>query len=374
MVSMILNKRYRIINFLAIGRLFILVQLLIFPLNHSLQAAPARDPLVVVEKAETETVIKQVPLTGTVTSAKVARLSTEVSGRVASVEVDVGDSVNKGDILLQLDSEIEQLTLDSALAATAQTRAELADARRRYKDGERLKKQNSISDNAIRLLQAEVEIDAAALRRQQAEQQRQQARVDRHTLKAPFSGVISERSAETGEWIQPGNAVMTLVAVDSLRIEFRVPQEFYPRIDEHSRVTVSLDAIPGRAFAGKIHAVVPVSDPSARTFLMQVTLDMADIKMTPGMSVRGLLHLHTREQAIVISRDALLRYPDGRITVWIVRPKGEQSTVSEQAVKIGHGFDGKIVILEGLNAGDVVVVEGNEALQDGQQIRIQDSD
>ncbi len=342
-----------------------------FLVNTLTLAATTRTPLVVVSKAQTETVIKQVPLTGTITSLKVANLSTEVSGQVESVKVEVGDQVESGDVLLNLDDEIEALTLQSIQAETEQARAELADAKRRYKDAERLKKQNSISANAIRLLQAEVEIDSAALNRRLAEERKQRALVDRHTLKAPFAGVISERLSEVGEWITPGNPVLTLVSIDNLRVDFQVPQEFYPRINANSKITVSLDAIPDKIFNSKIDAVVPISDPTARTFLIRVELGNNAINITPGMSVHGLLHLNTKKQGIVVNRDALLRYPDGRVTVWVVTQNEQSSTVSEQIVKVGHSFNGQVSILEGLQPGDIVVVRGNEALQQGQKVRIQ---
>jgi len=345
--------------------------LLILILNESALAASDRTPLVVVSEAQTQTIIKQVPLTGTITSTQVAKLSAEVSGQVKKVKVEVGDRVRAGDVLLQLDSEIEALTLQSSQAETERVRAELADSRRRYADAERLLKQNNISANEFRLLQAEVEINAAALQRQLAEERRYKARLERHTLKAPFDGVISERLTEVGEWITPGKPILTLIAIDDLRVEFRVPQDFYMRINEQSAITVTLDALPNKKFKGAIDAVVPVSDPSARTFLMHVLIEKGDLRMTPGMSVHGLLRLNTGMQGVVISRDALLRYPDGRVTVWVLNQDEPQPTVSEQLVKVGHSFNGLVSITEGLQAGDVVVIKGNESLQEGQQVRIQ---
>lgn len=334
-------------------------------------AATDRSPLVVVATARTDTVIRQVPLTGTMTSARVARLSTEVAGLVEMVKVEVGDRVKAGDMLIELDREIEQLTLQALQAAAAQSQTELADARRRYQDAKRLRDQKSISENELRLLEAEVEVDAATLKQKQAEQQRQQARVDRHSLRAPFSGVISERLTETGEWIVPGSPVLTLVAADELRIEFRVPQEFYNRISRDSAVGVTLDALPERQFDGRIETIVPVSDPSARTFLVHVQLDAANARLTPGMSAHGQLRLSTGREGVVVSRDAILRYPDGRITVWVIDPDSDPPTVSEKRVATGHSFGGLITIREGIEDGDVVVVRGNESLQEGQQVRIQ---
>ena len=348
----------------------------ILMVSYSLPVSAAdRSPLVVVSTAKTDSVIRQVPLSGTITSARVAKLSTEVSGLVEAVNVEVGDLVETGSALIKLDLEIEKLTLQALQAETKQASAELSDARRRYQDAKGLRKQNSISENDLFLLQAEVEVDTAMLKQQQVEQRRQQARIDRHILQAPFSGVISERLTEAGEWIEPGKPVLTLVAIDDLRIEFRVPQEFYSSIDKQTTLDVTLDAFPGREFAGTIDAVVPVSDPTSRTFLIHATVDAEDARMTPGMSVHGKLHLSTGRRGVVISRDAILRYPDGRITVWVIDPNSEPdsktATVSEKHVTTGHGFDGLITIREGIDAGDVIVVQGNESLQDGQQVRIQ---
>ncbi|MGD2054646.1 MAG: efflux RND transporter periplasmic adaptor subunit [Gammaproteobacteria bacterium] len=334
-------------------------------------AAADRSPLVIVSTAQSDTVIKQVPLSGTITSARSAQLSSEISGLVEKVNVEVGDSVQTGAVLIELDREIEQFTLEALRAATAQSQAELVDAKRRYQDAKRLRQQKSISENELRLLAAEVEVDAATLKQKQAEERRQQARVDRHTLRAPFSGVISDRRTETGEWIEPGNPVMTLVAVDDLRIEMRVPQEFYNRIDRNSSISVTLDALPEREFEGTIDAIVPVSDASSRTFLIHVTVDAGEGILTPGMSAHGQLRLSTGRQGVVVSRDAILRYPDGRITVWVINPDSEPPTVAEKRVSTGHSFDGLITIREGLKAGEVIVVRGNESLQEGQQVRVQ---
>jgi RND family efflux transporter MFP subunit len=334
-------------------------------------ASADRSPLVIVSTAKTDTVIQQVPLTGTVTSARIARVSAEVSGQVEAVNVEVGDRVETGMALIELDREIEQLTLDALRASTSQARVELADAKRRYNDANRLREQKNISENELRLREAEVKIDGATLAQKQAEEERQQARVDRHTLRAPFNGVISERLTETGEWIAPGSTVLTLVAIDDLRIEFQVPQEFYSSINTHSTLSVTLDALPDHEFDGTIIAVVPVSDTNSRTFLIHVKVNAGDAKLTPGMSVHGLLNLATGRKGIVISRDAILRHSDGRVTVWVINQENEPPTVSEKRVTTGHSFDGQITIHEGIQSGDVIVVRGNEYLQDGQQVRIQ---
>jgi RND family efflux transporter MFP subunit len=290
---------------------------------------------------------------------------------VESIEVDIGDSVKRGSALLELDSEIEALNLRAARAATEEARAQLADAQRRFESAKRLRKQKTISQDEVDQREAEVNITKAVVERRLAEQQKQQARVERHAVKAPFAGVISDRMTDVGEWVEPGTPVLTLVAIDDLHVDFQVPQEFYPHIDDSSEVLVTLDAIPNRKFTAIIDAAVPVSDPNARTFLMRVTLDEKDLNITPGMSAHGTLRLNTGRRGVVVSRDAILRYPDGRVTVWVVNQGSETTTVSEQPVTVGHSFDGKVSITRGLKAGTVVVVEGNEALQEGQTVLVQ---
>jgi membrane fusion protein (multidrug efflux system) len=217
-------------------------------------------------------------------------------------------------------------------------------------------------------LEAQVEVSLAEVARLEAERKRQAARLRRHDLAAPFAGVISRKLVEAGEWVEPGTAVVELIATEGLRLDFRVPQQYFPRIDEDTRLQVSLDAMPGKRFEARIGNVVPVNDPSARTFLLRAYLDADDIPMTPGMSAHGVLQLNTGRKGVVVSRDALLRYPDGRVTVWVVEDEGE-ARVTEHQVKTGVGFDGRIEI-SGLAPGTRVVTAGNEALQEGQRVRV----
>lgn len=331
----------------------------------------AEAPTVVVEQARETEIVRQVPLSGTVTSAKVSRLSAEISGQVESIRVDFGDRVEAGEVLLMLDSEIGKWAYQASQAQTEQLRAELSDARRRYQDAQRLRKQNSISENEIQLRKAEVEIKAAALKRQEAEEQRQQARFARHVVRAPFNGVISDKLTEEGEWVDPGTTVLELVGLDTLHADFSVPQAFYPLINDNSRITLTLDALSERQFEGRIDTVVPVNDRSARTFMLRVLFDSVDVNIIPGMSVNGLLQLSADRHGIVVSRDAVLRYPDGRVTVWVVREQEDGLRVVERRVTTGHGFDGQVEIREGIKAGDTVVVEGNEALEANQAVRIE---
>ncbi len=334
--------------------------------------AAAPDAVAVrAEIAVTGPVVRQVRLTGTVTSPRVAQVSTSVGGLVEAVHVDTGDRLEAGAPLLDLDRELAVLELERAKAATREAREQLADARRRRAEGRRLLKERNIPESEVRSREAEVRIDRAVLARLEAEQRHQAERVARHTVTAPFPGVVSRKLTEAGEWVEPGTAVVELVALEALRVDFQSPQSYYPRIGVGTGVSVRLDALPEQRLDGRVTGTIPVSDPAARTFTVRVHLDDDDVPMTPGMSAHAVLNLETGRRAVVVARDALIRYPDGRVTVWVVNDSDGTPTVTQRLVETGLTFGGRVEIRSGLEAGTRVVVRGNEALEEGQRVRLQ---
>ncbi|MEJ2288855.1 MAG: efflux RND transporter periplasmic adaptor subunit [Deinococcales bacterium] len=330
--------------------------------------ATADGPPVVVETTGMESITEVLRVSGTVTSPRAAVLSPAVGGLVAVLDVDAGDRVEAGQVVVGLDDELARLTLRRAEADEAQARSALADARRRLAEAERLVGERSIAETEVKSLRAEVEADEAALAAASAGASEQRAVLARHSVRAPFPGVVAERVTELGEWVSPGDALLRLVATDGLRFDFRVPQNHYGALSMETPVQVYLDAAPGGEWEGRIQAIVPVNDPAARTFLLRVTAPEAPA--SPGMSARAALRLDTGRRAVVISRDALIRHPDGRSTVWILTGDVGDSTVTERRVETGLEFDGRVEIVSGLEGGMRVVVRGNESLQDGQEVTV----
>ncbi len=328
--------------------------------------AQQEGPVVLVSRAEQSAWFEEISLSGSVASPRIAELSTEVSGLVDEVRVELGDRVTAGDLVLRLNADLERLSLAAAEAATAQARHELEDARRRLAEARRLGQNQSVS--VTESLVAEVQIDTAELQRREAEQQRQATRIERHQVSAPFDGLVSRKEIERGEWIQPGQTVIELVALDDLVIDFQAPQSVYARLDDSARLRVRLDAFPGQGFDGRIATVVSVTDPVSRTFLLRVKLTQPGPRLAPGMSASALLRLQGDASGIVVPRDAIVRHPDGRVTVWVAEADGDTTRVREQRVSTGPGFNGQVAITSGLAAGTRVVVRGNEALFDRQVV------
>ncbi|MFK8016530.1 MAG: efflux RND transporter periplasmic adaptor subunit [Gammaproteobacteria bacterium] len=339
-------------------------------------AASAQAPVRVAIVAD-GSIRSSIEVPGTVTSPRTATLSTAVAGMVAQLSVDAGRRVASGDTLLELDAELVELASERLRAQMRQRDVALADARRRFEEAQKVGPARGIALTTIESLRAGVAIEQAALAAARVALKEQEALLSRHALKAPFAGVISERYTELGEWLNPGDPVLDLVALTDLRFDFRVAQDYAGDVGIETPVALRLGK-QSEPVAGRIDAIVPVNDPATRTFLVRVVIDEMDAVSigeptpTPGMSVSGQFTLQSNRTGVTVSRDAVLRFPDGRVTAWVVEGIGESPLVRERRVTTGLEFGGQIEITSGLMTGDVVVVRGNETLQEGQSVVIQD--
>jgi len=334
------------------------------PVDAATQGTP-----VTTAQAERAPIIDLVRLTGTVVSARTAGISTDLGGLVAEMKVTLGDRVKAGDPLVQLDAGLEELQLRRAVAATAEAREELAEARRRLRIARPLAQRNNLSQNELDARAAVVRIATARVSRLEAEEAPLRERVRRHTITAPFAGVVARQVAEVGEWLSPGATVVELVDMTRLFVDVPVPQRQFPKVSGDPEVHLHFDALPGKMVTARIEALVPVSDPTARTFTIRLRPDRAVLPLTPGMSAGVTFVLDTDQEGLVVPRDAVIRLPDGRTTVWVIEGSADAVTVAERQVVLGRAFDGHIHIRDGLTEGAEVVVRGNEALRPGQRVR-----
>lgn len=309
-------------------------------------------------------------VSGTVVAKRASRISTDIGGLVKTMPVDIGDRVEANGVLVEFDSALERISLDRAKAATRQAEEESLEAQRRLEIAEELAGQNTLSRDELGNRAAQYRISLASLERLKAEQAQQQERVRRHVLRAPFPGVVALKITEEGEWVSQGMAVLELVDVGQLVVDAPVPQRHFAELDKGTQATLQFEALPSQTVPATIDALVPVNDPTTRTFTLRLVPISSNVTLTPGMSAKVTLDLQTDEKGIVLSRNAILRYPDGRTTVWVVDSSEGTATVSERQVTLGRAFDGNVHIKSGVSQGDFVVVRGNESLAPGDTVRI----
>lgn len=331
------------------------------------EEAPARVVTAIAEK--TEGLPGEFTLTGTVTARREAKLSSRTDGLVAEVKVDEGSLVKPGDVLAVLDSRLATIALDMIRAEIAQGEAELAEAKRREEEVREISKTGGFAKSEAETRKTAVRIREAALLRLRVREQEQLELIERHRLVAPFGGVISEKIAEAGEWVETGTPVVQLVETEGTRFDLRVPQEFLSRISATERVSVVLDAFPEKILEAKIGVMVPVKDTASRTFLTRLELTDPERLAAPGMSgTARLLHRSGRRDAVRVPRDAVVRLPDGTAKVWIVTEAPAGAVAASREIRAGASLGEHTEILEGLAGGERIVLKGNEGLRENQPV------
>lgn len=325
---------------------------------------------ITVAKAALSPMESSMELTGSITARRQSRLSARTSGLINKLNVDAGDVVKSGDVIMQLDDELSRISLEQAEIEREQAELELEDAKRLDSEARNLAKTGAFPRSEADGRATAVKIRSTALRRSQAEETEQRAIVERHRLLAPFDGVISEKSAEEGEWVQTGTPVVELVETGSLRMDVQAPQEIYPMLEGGPAVEVILDSHPDRRLKGKIAVIVPVKDAVARTFLTRIEFEDPEKLAAAGMSGRVIFSFRSEKEVISIPRDALVRFPDGTSKVWIVTGEGSDATVQSRSVTPGDSLTDSIEILDGIAADTRVVLRGNESLREGQSVEI----
>lgn len=351
---------------------FLFAWLTVVSLSFFLPTAYAESVPVTVVQPQQADLQETIRLSGSLTAEKQAMLSPRVDGLVKEVMVDAGYRVNQGDILLRLDPAISRQQLAQAAAASREAEAGVLEAKRLVEEAQRLRGENYISATELANREANLALAEAGLAAAKASENTRAEELSRHELPAPFTGVISSKMTEAGEWINRGDEVLELVAVDRVRLDVNAPQEQFTSISENSKVVIYPDARPGEQLPGKITALVPVSNTGSRSFLVRMILADPDIKLLPGTSATAEITLDSAAQrGLSIPRDAVLRHPDGGRSVFVVN---EDNRVVRRSVTIGHEGQRSLVITDGLNSDDRVVVKGNEVLQDGDEVSIVTND
>lgn len=336
-------------------------------LSGLIPARGAEPPQVVVETAEPTEIVEIVSLDGTVNSLHEAALSVEIGGLVADVYVEAGDQVVAGTPLVELDAELERLALVEQEALRREAHVSRREAARRLREARSVGAGHNIAATEVEARAAALAQADAHVSRLSAAVERSRARVERLRVDAPFDGAIVARQAERGEWVDPGDTVMTLVDLDAIRLDFAVPQRYHRLLGARAVLEFRMEGADNGWRPARIDTVVPVADATARTFRLRGEPETIQA-LLPGMAVEGRLRLPTDRFGLTVARDAVQRYPDGRTTVWVVSDDGD--TVSERPVALARGFDERVVVTDGLRRGDAVVVRGNEALVEGMTVRI----
>lgn len=309
-------------------------------------------------QAHAETIV----VTGTVESSQTAKVAILQSGLVAKLLVEAGDSVKQGQPLIQLDNTLANLLLSQVVADLEATRVEIQEAKRLYNEAKALAAEKLIAKSIISERRAALATAKSSLAKKEAELALQKEVVARHTLYAPFSGIVATRNVDVGEWITPQSNILTLIDTETLRMPLAIPQEYYAYFSMGQTITAALhfDDSTGFKLQSTISRVVPFAKSSSRTFVAYVALNNEQ-PLIAGMSAQVKLTLPSLQSALIwLPKSAIKRHPDGGASVFaavsgkakrylvdVVKSKGSQVAVTGAPADIQYVTTGVELLAEG---------------------------
>jgi RND family efflux transporter MFP subunit len=306
-------------------------------------------------------------LTGTIEAKQHAQLAPLVPGRVAKIAVEVGDIVSQNQVLLSLDASLAKLEVQAMQANVEALQINQAEANRLLSEAITLSEQQVVAKTLISERRALVASANAQLSRSQAQLSLQQELLTRHTLRAPFDGVIAQRNTDVGEWVSQQAPVLTLVAQKDLRLSIAIPQEYYRQLANQQNVAVKvyLDAANNDYTPASISRFVPVSDVVTRTFMALIDLP-ASINAVVGMSAKAQIQMpNTQGSSIILPRSAVKQHPDGGSSVFVV-----ENGTAKRVITSYSSLANNMVAIANQPADMAYILTGVELLQNGTPVKV----
>jgi membrane fusion protein, multidrug efflux system len=316
-------------------------------------AAPKGPPPVVVEA--TKVAVVKLPqglsAVGSLRSDETVILRPEVAGRVAQIGFREGERVTKGQVLVKLDDSVQQ-------ADIARARANLTLSKTKHERSEDLRNKGFLSAQAL-------DETLNNLKVAQADAELMEARVSKTAIRAPFSGTIGLRQVSIGDYVKEGQDMVNLESIDPLKVDFRVPELALSQVKDGQTIQITLDAIPDKAYDGKVFAINPLIDANGRSIVIRAQVPNRDGTLRPGMFARVKLFTSGSKDTFVVPEEALFPLGDDKYVYKVVDGKA-----TRQKIVIGQRREGRVEVVDGLGADDVVVTAGVIKLREGVPVSI----
>ena len=304
-------------------------------------------------------------VSGVVEPFRRAVASAEVAGRVLQRLVEPGDQVKLGQALARLDDERIRIARDQAQARKRSMDVNLAEARSELRRGENLRKQDFISEDNLETLRFAVQRSAAALQEAQAALDAAERSLSDAVVKAPFDGTAELVHVQTGDYLNPGAPVATLVDFTRARVRAGVTAREASRLAGVDLARIGLDTMGTSVLEGEVHSIARISDPATGTYAVEIWLENPTDELREGMLATVRLPYAASEQSLVVPGSAVFRR-DGRMQVYVV----EGATARLRAIEAGRIDSTQVEIVGGLNPGEQVVIDGQFALRDGAPVQV----
>ncbi|MEL6687846.1 MAG: efflux RND transporter periplasmic adaptor subunit [Pseudomonadota bacterium] len=316
--------------------------------------AMARQPTgVIVESVQSETFVDRLEAVGTLRANESVTISAIVTEQVSYIGFDDGERVTRGQVLVRFEAREEGARIEEAKTSERIAREEMDRAQRLYDRG-------ALSESVLQTRRRDLAL---------AESQVQTASVqgsDR-VIRAPFDGVVGLRQISVGATVRPGDPIVRIDQVDTLNLDFPIPETRLPAIAEGQTIMARASARPGQDFEGTITTLDSFIDPVTRSVLVRAELDNSDGLLRPGMLMTVEIESAPR-QALLINEGAIVPFGE-TVSVYKVTRRNGQEIAERTLVQLGTRRPGQVEIISGVSAGDLIITHGTMKISDGQAVR-----
>jgi len=297
-----------------------------------------------------------IPAVGSISAVQGVKLTAEVPGTVEEIKFESGAVVNKGDLLLSLDTSTEQAQLRALEAQVEWAHTNL----NRFKS---LRTENTVS-------QAELDQAETDLKQKQANADAIRATIAKKVIRAPFAGKLGIRQINVGEYLEAGKFIVSLQSLAPVYADFSLPQQELARLKTGLAVRVISDTYPSNKFLGTLTAINPDLDTATRSVRLQATLENKEQLLRPGMFARVEVLLPDEHPVLSIPATSVLSAPYGD-SVYVLQQSTNSTgglTVRQQFIRVGRARGDFVSVETGLKPGDRVVTSGIFKLRNGMQV------
>lgn len=288
---------------------------------------------------------------GSLQSDESVNIAPELPGRIAEIAFREGEEVKQGDVLIRLDDSL--------------VRAEVAEQEARFSLVQsNLERANTLAKTGNVTLRARDEA-TAAFEGTRATLELARVRLAKHIIFAPFSGIVGLRRASVGAYVPIGTTIVNLEKIDTLKVDFSIPEIFLANVDVGQSIQVTVDAIPDKTFTGTVYAINPMVDVNGRALRIRARLPNVSGDLRPGLFAR-LTVKGPQEQNVVSVPESAVVARGGDSFVYRV----ENGRAVETKVRLGERKAGFVEVLEGLRVNAVVVTAGHQRLRNGSTVEI----
>lgn len=309
---------------------------------------PVQEKIAKVQVAKVE--MQDVPQTdvyqANVTANIINNIAPQTGGRIQKLRVDVGDYVSAGQVL----AEMDRVNLEQTRLKLVNDSTELGRVRDLYHEG-------GISQSDFEAMELAYEVSKTTY----------ENLLENTILRAPVSGVITARNYDRGDMYTMNQPLFVLQQITPVKLLVGITESNYTKVKKGDAVTITVDAIPGRTFTGRVNKLYPTMDPVSHTFTTEVIVANNDRALKPGMYARVTVN-YGNNHSVVVPDDVVVKQQGSAVrSVFVLE---DDNTVSSRTVTLGRHFGKSFEILEGLQGDETIVVKGQNSLRSGDKVEV----